>query len=105
MPLGAEIGLDPGHILLDGDPDLAKKGHNSPHFSAHVYCGQMAGWINMLLDTEVGLGPGHIVLDGDPAPPQRRGHSPRIFRPCLLWPNGRSSEQQRCALVNLWVIC
>jgi len=36
---------------------------------AHVYCGQMAGWIKMPLRMEVGLGPGHVVLDGDPAPP------------------------------------
>ena len=27
MPLGAEAGLDPGHIVLDGDPaSLLKKG-------------------------------------------------------------------------------
>jgi len=41
----------------------------------------------MKLGMEVGLGPDHIVLDGDPAPPPH-GHSPTIFRPCLLWPNG-----------------
>jgi len=41
-----------------------KKGRSSPNFAAHVYCGQMAGWINMSLDTEVGLGPDHTVLDG-----------------------------------------
>jgi len=48
----------------------------------------------MPLGTEVGLGPGHIVLDGDPAPPKRK-HSPPVFGPCLLWPNGlgQSSSQ------------
>jgi len=45
-------------------------------FSAHVYCGQMDGWIKMPLGREVGLGPGHIVLDGDPALPPPKGHSP-----------------------------
>jgi len=35
---------------------------------AHVYCGQMAGWMKTPLGTEVDLCPGHIVLDGDPAP-------------------------------------
>ena len=31
----------PGHIVLDGDPvPPEKKGHSSPHFSAHVYCSQ-----------------------------------------------------------------
>jgi len=38
---------------------------------AHVYYGQMAGWIKMLLGTEVGLRQGHIVLDWDPAPSKR----------------------------------
>jgi len=53
-----------------------------------VYCGQTVGWIKMKLGTQVGLGPGHIELDGDPAPPPPKGHSPSIFGPHLLWPNG-----------------
>jgi len=40
---------------------------STAHFLAHVYCGQMAGWIKMPFGTEVRLGPGHIVLDGNPA--------------------------------------
>ena len=72
MPLGMEVGLRPGHIVLDGD--LAPpKGHNRPQFSTHVYCGQMAGWIKMPPGTEVGLGPGHIVLGGDAATPTEKG--------------------------------
>jgi len=39
MPLGAEVGLGPGHIMLDGDPAPPKNGH-SPYFSHHVYCGK-----------------------------------------------------------------
>ena len=39
MPLGMEVGLDPCHIVLDGDP-APPKGHSSPLFSTHVYCGQ-----------------------------------------------------------------
>jgi len=74
MKLGMAVGLSPGHIALDRDPaSPPPKGH-SPRFSAHIYCGQMAAWIQMLLGTEVGLGPGHIVLDGDLAHPQKRGH-------------------------------
>ena len=86
MPLDTELGLGPGHIVLDGHPaPLPKKGQ----FLAHVYCGQTAGWINMPLGTEIGLGPDHILLDGDSAPlPTKRGQSPPIFGPCLLWPNG-----------------
>jgi len=48
MTLGTEVGLGPGDIVLDGDPALPKKGHN-PYFSAHVFCGQTAGWIKMPL--------------------------------------------------------
>jgi len=65
--LGMEVGLGPGHIVLDGDSaPLPKRGQSQ--FLAHFYCGQTAGWIKMPLCTKVGLGPGNIVLDGDPAP-------------------------------------
>jgi len=56
-------------------------------FSAHVYCGQMAGCIKMALGTEVGIAPGHIVLDGDPAPLHKRGRAPN-FRPTSIVANG-----------------
>ena len=41
MSLGTEVGLGPGHIVLDGDlaPLPPRKGHSNPLFSAHVYCG------------------------------------------------------------------
>ena len=115
MPLGMEISLSPGDVVLDGEPASPKKGVEPPNFgpcllrpngcmdqdatwyggrprprrhcvrwgpsspsqkgggapsqlSAHVCCGQTAGWIKMALGMEVGLGPGHIVLDEDPAP-------------------------------------
>ena len=53
-----------------------------------VYCGQSVGQIKMKLGTQVGLGPGHNVLGGDPAPFPPKGHSPPIFGPYLLRPNG-----------------
>ena len=41
MPLGTEVGVGPGDIMLDRDPASPHaKGHSSPHFSAYVYCGQ-----------------------------------------------------------------
>ena len=43
----------------------SKKGH-SPQFSAHVYCGQTAGWMKTPLGTEVYLGPGHTVWPRSP---------------------------------------
>ena len=35
-------------------PPPERRGHNSPQFSAHIYCGQTAGWIKMPLGREVG---------------------------------------------------
>jgi len=67
---------------------LPKKG-GSPQFLAHAYCGQTAGWIKMALVVQVGRSPSHIVLDGDQAPFPKRGQSPPIFGPGLLWPNGQ----------------
>jgi len=76
MKLGMEVGLSPGHIVLDRDPPKRGTLAQPPHFSVHVCCGQTAGWIKMPLGTEVGLGPGDIVLDGDPAPPQKGRTAP-----------------------------
>ena len=71
MPLGTEDSALP-----------QKKGTAAPYFSAHVYCGQTAGWIRISLCTEVGLGPGDIVLDVDPAPPPHK----RAQQPTTFWP-------------------
>jgi len=32
MPLGMEVGLGPGHIVLDGDPSPSPKGGTAPNF-------------------------------------------------------------------------
>jgi len=77
MPLVMEVGLSPGHFVLDGDPPPFLKRRRSPQFSAHVYCGQTAGWIKMALGMEVGLGLDHIVLDGDTASLPEKGDSDR----------------------------
>jgi len=81
MPLGMEIGLGPGHIVLDGDPALLHPKGHSPQFSPHVCCGQTAGWIKMSLGAEVGLGPGDVVLNGDPVPPWKEAWQPPRFGP------------------------
>jgi len=87
MPLGTEVGLGLRDIVFDVDPATPrKKGTPGPtQFLAHVYCGQMAGWIKTPLGTEVNLGPGHTVLDGVPAP-AKGAQQPPLFGPCLLWP-------------------
>ena len=72
-----DVGLSPGDFVLDGtqSPPSPKRGRN-PQFSAHVYCGETAAWINMPLVTEVGLGPDDSVLDGDPASLPKNGAKP-----------------------------
>jgi len=79
MKLGMQVGLGPGHIVLDGNPaPPPPKGH-SPQFSAHICCGQMGAWIKMSLGMELGLGTADFVLDGDPAsPPQKGGRAPKF---------------------------
>ena len=86
--LYTEVGLGLRDIVFDVDPATPReKGHTHPtQFLAHVYCGQMAGWMKTPLGTQVYLGPGHIVLDVVPSLPQKRQSSPPLFGPCLLWP-------------------
>ena len=58
----------------------SQKGGRAPKFSAHVYCGQTAGWMKLVLGMEVGLSPGDFVLDGDPVHfPQKRAEPPPLF--------------------------
>ena len=55
----------------------------------------------MPLSKEVGLGQGHIVLDGDLVGTQPPHSSPSpLFVPCLLWPNGRPSQQLLSSCTN-----
>ena len=42
--LGTQVGLGPGHIVLDGDPaPPTQRGTTPADFSAYICCGQMAG--------------------------------------------------------------
>ena len=72
---------------METQPSSPKRGR-SPQFSAHIYSGQMAGWIKLVLGMEVGLSAVDFVLDGDPAPLPKKGAKPLVFGPCPLWPNG-----------------
>ena len=73
MKLGTQIGLNPGHIVLDGDPAPPPSKGQNPQFSSHICCGQMAGWIKMPHGREVGLSSTDVVLDGDASPPPENG--------------------------------
>jgi len=69
MNLGMQVGLGPGHIVLDWDPAPPPLKGQSPQFSAHICCCQMGARIKMSLRTEVGLDPSDIVLKRGQRPP------------------------------------
>jgi len=49
MPLGTEVDLSLGHIVLGGTQLSSRKGHSSPPsllFSADAYCGQMVAHLS-----------------------------------------------------------
>jgi len=75
------IGLSLRQIVLDGDPVI--KGYSPPPLSAHIRCGQTAGWTKMPFGTEIALGPCNFVLDGDPAPRRKKVTAPN-FRPMSI---------------------
>jgi len=84
MPLGTQVNVGPGDVVLDGvaaPPPL--KGHSDSPSFRFMSCGQTAGWMKTPLGTEVDLDPGHIVLDGIPAVRQR-GTAPPSFRPMSI---------------------
>jgi len=70
-------------VLCEGSYPQKKGTPTPPNFLAHVYCGQMAGWMKTPLGTEVDLGPGYIVLDGVPAP-AKGAQQPPSFRPMSI---------------------
>jgi len=53
------------HCVRWGASSPSSKGAQPPKFSAHVYCGQTAGWIKVVLGMKVDLSPGDFTLDGD----------------------------------------
>ena len=85
IKLGMQVGLAPGHIVLDCDPAPPSQRDKAPQFSAHICCGEIAAWIKMSLGVELGLGPGDFVLDGDRvAPSPKGGADPPNFRPMFI---------------------
>jgi len=92
------LGIGPVYIVLDGDTaPLPKKGAEHPQFSAHLYCGQTAGYTKMPLSMEVGLSPGDFVLDGDAVPYPKRGGALPNFRPTSIV--AKRLHGSRCHLV------
>ena len=83
MKLDMQVGLNPGHIALDGDAAPFLQRGTAPQFLAHICYGQMAGWIKMPLGMEVGLGQADFVLYGDPSP-LNKGAQPPNFWPMSI---------------------
>ena len=105
MPLGMEVGLNPGHIVLDGDPATPQRGR-APIFGPCVL------WPNSWMDQDAtwyGCKPQprpHCVRWG-PSCPTRKGHSSPLnplYDPCLFWPNGRASQLLLSTCLNIWFL-
>jgi len=97
-----EVGLGLRDIVFDVDPATPrKKGTPTPtQFLAHVYCGQMAGWMKTPLGTEVDLGSGHTVLDGVPTP-AKGAQQPPLFWAHVYCGHGRPSQLLLSSCLNI----
>jgi len=89
MKLGTQVGIGPGHIVLDGDPaPPPQKGLSHPLFGPYPlrpngFIDQDATWYGGRPR------PRRLCVRwGHRSPPQKRGGAPQIFGSCLLWPNG-----------------
>jgi len=89
MPLGTMVGLSPGNIVLDADPE----GAQPPKFPPKsVVAKQLDGSRCCLVPWyEDSPRPRSHCYMGTQLPLPKVAQTP-IFRPCLLWPNGRLSQ-------------
>ena len=90
MPLGTEVGLDPGNIVLDGDPAPPWKGTQQPptfvvyrrrHLCVHINHGPCLLWPNGWMDEDTTWYGGRpwlrrLCLMGTQLPPEKRSHPP-----------------------------
>jgi len=86
MKRGKQVGLDPGHIVSDGNqaPPPAK-GHSPPIFGPYnVAAKWLYGSRCQPLGMEVGLSPGDCVRWGPRSSSPKRDRDPPTFDPCLL---------------------
>jgi len=99
--LGMEVGLIPGHIVLDGEPALPtpeKRGHSSPPLlGTCIVARRLDGSRCHLVQRP------HCIRRGPSSP--KKGHSPLppIFGACLLWPNGRPSQLLLSSCFTGWI--
>jgi len=86
MPLGMEVGLGPGYVVLDGYPAPPKKGH----MTVPPLFGPCLLWPNGWMDQDATWQRGrhrprpHCVR-WDPGPPPKGGHSSSpYFQPMII---------------------
>jgi len=98
MKLDMEVGLGPGHIVLDGDPVPSPwKGAQFVYAVSTVFLPPFSAYTLVGL-REVGLSPGDFVLYGDPVPSPPKGAEPPNFRPMSIV--GKRLHGSRCRLVR-----
>jgi len=102
MKLGKQVGLDPGHIVLDGDPAPPAKGAQPPPIFG-PYPLRPNGCIDQDATWYGGRPPPRrlCVRWERRSPLPKSGQSPPIFGPCLLWPNGCMNQDGTCMEVGL----
>ena len=102
MKLGTELGLDTGHIVLDGDPAPPQKREGKGARPLPPIFGPCLFWPNGWMDQDATWYQGrpwprrHCVR-WDPAPsPQKGGTATPIFRPRVVakWLNGDRQNRQ-----------
>jgi len=88
-PLGMEVDLGPGHIVLDGDPAPPVKGAQQlpPLFTAHVYCGHsrpsqllLSSCTAAYVELECGPMPNVLATLGIQVAPSVENNEKRKFR-------------------------
>jgi len=89
MPLGREVGLGPGEIVLNGNPAPPLKGAQPPLFDLSVlwpkgWMGKDATWYEGRPRRRP-----HCVRWGPSSPQKGHNPLPPIYGSCRLWPNGR----------------
>ena len=101
MPLGMEVGLDPGDFVFDGDPaPFRKKCTPHPIFDPCLLWSN--GWIDQNA-TWYGGKPRlrrRCVRRG-PSSPAKVAQQPPLFGPCLLWPRSPISATAELLLQSL----
>jgi len=87
MKLGMQVGLGPGHIVLDEHPaPLPLKGHSLAIF------GQCSLWPNGWMDEDATWygsrlrSRSHCIRRGPSCPRKEHSSPPPLFGPCLVWP-------------------